>query len=348
MTFTDAAVRLAESLVGGTPKNPILRRRYYIQRLFGALVLVLGGALVAANVESLYRFANLRPDVLTVASLVITFAGAVTALFFVLQLFLEFGDLNKEIESETYSIAVGELLEAAPLRANSTTRIVASSATRSAAAPRQPLHVRIAQEMRRRLEAEIRDQGRKASTNLSMGASTALLGIGFLIWLAFDTASLSRDLTSQIAAQTGEDMLGAANAVPHPMVYWGHFAAKVGLSFSANIFSLFFLSTYRRNLTEIKFFQNELTNVEMQLISLFFADEKKYPDAQKKILQTLSGVERNSILKRGETTADIQLKEMDLQETAALRAAIAAFSSSFMPPNVVRPAPRTRATRKAK
>jgi hypothetical protein len=171
--------------------------------------------------------------------------------------------------------------------------------------------------MRSRLRAEIRDQERKATTNLAMGVLTALLGIGFLAWLAYDTSHVLRWTRD----------LGPGGM--SPMAYWGQFAAKAALSISANLFSLFFLSTYRRTLTEIRYFQNELTNAEAHLVALFFSEDRGYADTQKELLLRLSEEERNILLRRGESTADLEIRKLDADEAAATMALAARLADGL-------------------
>jgi hypothetical protein len=187
--------------------------------------------------------------------------------------------------------------------------------------------------MRSRLRSEIRDQERKATTNLAMGLLTALLGIAFLGWLAYDTSHVFR---------TARD-LAPAGAM-NPMAYWGQFAAKAALSISANLFSLFFLSTYRRTLTEIRYFQNELTNAEAHLVALFFSEDWGYADTQKQLLLRLSEEERNVLLRRGESTADLELKRLDADEAAAAMALAAKIADGLAPDDkrAVKPSVRRR------
>ena len=48
------------------------------------------------------------------------------------------------------------------------------------------------------------------------------------------------------------------------------------------------------------------------------AHSQNYADTEKKLLLKLADVERNFVLKRGETTFDIQVKEIDGRELSAL------------------------------
>jgi hypothetical protein len=165
------------------------------------------------------------------------------------------------------------------------------------------------EELRARLKSEIDEQARKADLNLVLGAATATVGIGILVWLAFSAGSINA---------------GTAGARPPiPMVYYGMFIARGMLSLTANTFAFFFLSTYRRNLSEVKYFQNELSNVELKLLALDAAVGANMRDAVKKIATILASTERNFVLRRGETTADLSLKDLDRAEIQTLLSVVA-------------------------
>lgn len=171
----------------------------------------------------------------------------------------------------------------------------------------RPLAEILTSELRFRLQAEVEAQGRKASTNLAVGGVLALIGAGFLAWLAFEASRAS---------------LVPGATPPTPMLYWGALLSKVALSTTANIFAFFFLATYRRNLTEVKYFQNELTNVESRAIATAIALDRDGAEIEK-VIGSLLNVERNFILKRGETTADLTIKSLDQTEIQTLVALIA-------------------------
>lgn len=76
------------------------------------------------------------------------------------------------------------------------------------------------------------------------------------------------------------------------------------------IFAFFFLRLYRTSLVEIKFFQNELTNIELKLIAL----EAGIARDDKALIETLAAnlmaTERNFVIKPGETTIDIEREKL--------------------------------------
>ena len=65
---------------------------------------------------------------------------------------------------------------------------------------------------------------------------------------------------------------------------------------------------YKRNLDEIKYLNNERTNIELKLIALETSILNKDDgyDTLSKILIELSKTERNFILKKGESTVEVE------------------------------------------
>lgn len=113
------------------------------------------------------------------------------------------------------------------------------------------------------------------------------------------------------------------------LFYTGAFLAKLALSVSSNVFAFFFLSTYRRNLSEIRYFHNELTNIQTRTLAVYVAAEKLLEKPLADALKTLSTTERNFVLKKGETTTDLSVKGMDKDELGALTAALTDFLQSM-------------------
>ncbi|HDT2048637.1 TPA: hypothetical protein QHO84_001087, partial [Escherichia coli] len=56
----------------------------------------------------------------------------------------------------------------------------------------------------------------------------------------------------------------------------------------------------------IKYFQNEITNIEMKVMSLKYAQEFKNEDMIKELAMLLMKTERNFILEKGQTTVSIE------------------------------------------
>jgi hypothetical protein len=148
------------------------------------------------------------------------------------------------------------------------------------------------QAMKKRIALETGRITRYAMINLLIGFVTTFFVIVFLAY-------------SLLGVKT-QDM--AANE------YIMHFIPRLSLSILIEIFSFFFLKLYGKNLEDIKYWNNERTNLEMKIIAIkaaFLSDDKKIIG---ELVKTISTTERNFILKKGETT--VELEKNKLTETA--------------------------------
>lgn len=162
-----------------------------------------------------------------------------------------------------------------------------------------------------RLTLEINDQGNRANLNLVIGGITAFLALALLVWTTVDTnIRLESAIKISSTAIVGDSLAA--------YLYWGPFISKIFMSSSAAFFAFFFLSTYRRNLAEIRYFHNELTNVEARVLAAELCGETSEGVATKlEILKSMGATERNFILRKGESTTDLAQKELDRKEVAA-------------------------------
>lgn len=149
----------------------------------------------------------------------------------------------------------------------------------------------------RRLMQEIFSLGRRANVNLTIGFAVSLVGmvaLAFFIYTANNEMDRNLDLM-QVAVR---------------------FVVKLSLVIFMQVFAYFFLRLYRYSLFEIKYFQNELTNIEQKYLALNVALESKNADAIKTISSELSKAERNFILKKGDTTVGLQREEIEARYEA--------------------------------
>lgn len=120
--------------------------------------------------------------------------------------------------------------------------------------------------------------------------------------------------------------------------------SRLLLSVTSSVFAFFFLSTYRRNLSEIRYFHNELTNVQARLLVLESLKAPLEAGVRSDILKAISETERNFVLAKGQTTVDLMQKSFDQEETSAYLKIIdkmADILAKFEPP------PKAKAKAKA-
>lgn len=153
---------------------------------------------------------------------------------------------------------------------------------------------------RLRLRQEISALGRRGNVNLVIGVLTTIAAVGILTTTVLDPE----------IKLTNETLVS-------------HFAPRLTLSLFIEIFSFFFLKLYKSGLSEIKYFQNELTNIEMKFVSLDSALRNKNEDSLANVINEFSKTERNFILDKGQSTVEIERNRVDSE---AGNNAISSFS----------------------
>ncbi|MBW2963102.1 hypothetical protein [Mesonia aestuariivivens] len=93
--------------------------------------------------------------------------------------------------------------------------------------------------------------------------------------------------------------------------FFSFFLPRISTVIFVELFSFFFLRLYKNNLEEIKYFQNEITNLNFKITSLKTALKMEDKDSLSKIIINFSLAERNNILKKGETTERIESNRME-------------------------------------
>jgi hypothetical protein len=91
----------------------------------------------------------------------------------------------------------------------------------------------------------------------------------------------------------------------------GSWVSRIPLLIVIEIFAYFFLRLYRNILTDITYFQNEMSTIEMKYSSVSTAILSKNSKNIDEILKDLAHSERSRILQSGQTTVDLQQIKLD-------------------------------------
>jgi hypothetical protein len=142
---------------------------------------------------------------------------------------------------------------------------------------------------RYRLERELAALGWRGNLNLAFGAITTIIGLGILGASVYSEVVASKDIWS----------------------FASHFLPRLTLVIFIEIFAYFFLSLYRASLQEIKYFQNELTNVESKQAALIAAIDMDDHVAINKVLTALAETERNHVISKDQTTVELEKVRVD-------------------------------------
>ena len=140
-----------------------------------------------------------------------------------------------------------------------------------------------------RLNLEVGALGRRGNTNLSIGIVMTLAGLAVLGELVFRGTLNPKDALDLSA----------------------HYIPRLTLVIFIEIFAYFFLKLYKSSLSEIKYFQNEMTNVEAKQAALTISLDEDDKTVRSDIVKMLANTERNSVLKKGETTVELERVKLD-------------------------------------
>ena len=139
-------------------------------------------------------------------------------------------------------------------------------------------------QIRERLRGEVIALGRRGNLNLIIGGVATLCAAFLLAYIVFKGPSPEADW--------------------HTLVVY--YALRLTVVVFIELFAFFFLRLYRASLDEVKYFQNEITNVELRLISVDVAAQLTDPGVRGDVARELAKTERNFILKSGETTVELE------------------------------------------
>lgn len=142
-----------------------------------------------------------------------------------------------------------------------------------------------------RIYKEIDALGRRGTINLVLGVITALSGV---IALSFFV----------LAKEGTHDSLGD---------FVMEFLPRLSIVLIIEVFSYFFLRLYKSSLAEIKYFQNEATNIEHNFVALEVAISIDDKALLEKCIHTFLEVERNPVIGKDQTTREIIQETADIQ-----------------------------------
>lgn len=142
-----------------------------------------------------------------------------------------------------------------------------------------------------RLQKEIADSGRRSNVNLLIGVGTTLFAAGILAYISFETKPTFENITSLLA----------------------HYLPRLTTIIFVEVFAFFFLRLYKAGQQEIRYYQNELTNIEMQKAALEASLVKAPTKTMDGIVQQLVRTERNLAISKitddGNSSLNIGPKE---------------------------------------
>lgn len=146
------------------------------------------------------------------------------------------------------------------------------------------------EKIKSRLKTNIKDLQTSSQLNLAIGLLTAIGGIVFLFQFIYFQAP-PEDNTKLIIYNV----------------------SRLSLVILTEVFAFFFLRLYKTTLNESKYFQNELTNIDMKALAIRLAGVNKNVVTIQIIIDELVKTERNFVLQQGQTTIGLEQNRTDNQ-----------------------------------
>ena len=147
-----------------------------------------------------------------------------------------------------------------------------------------------------RLTQELSALSRRGNLNLVLGIVTTVTGLGILGYFVLKLPG---------GQEPSVDLL--INFIP-----------RLSLVLFIEVFAYFFLRLYKATLAEIKYFQNELTNVESKAIALHASTHLKDSAAILAVIEKISGTDRNSLLEKGQTTVELEQTKLQNERLSSV------------------------------
>jgi hypothetical protein len=139
-----------------------------------------------------------------------------------------------------------------------------------------------------RLTTEISALSRRANTALIIGTITSIFGVSLLGVFALSAPLTYSDWINLVA----------------------YYLPRLSVVIFLQVFAYFFLRLYRYGIYEIKYFQNEITNIQARALALQTALLLRNDDIIKVACRSLVATERNFIIRKGERTLPILQEEI--------------------------------------
>jgi hypothetical protein len=180
-----------------------------------------------------------------------------------------------------------------------------------------------------RLVAAKESVARRSNINLYLGILVTLAGVGALLYflpdmlgktVAVATPSGAAEKSEGPAARTASDGTSASSKNLTTAQFLFSFLPRVTLILVLELFAYFFLNLYRSMAEDVKYYHNELSNLDARCLAAKLAVINADNASFRQVIENLAATERNIILREHESTPDLkrlQLEQMPL--TALLR-----------------------------
>jgi hypothetical protein len=151
-------------------------------------------------------------------------------------------------------------------------------------------------EFKDRMRSEIKRLSLRANTNLAIGSVATVVAL-IVLYMIVETNHMI--FTDSISLTS-------------------YYIPRISFVVFIEVFGFFFLKLYKSNLDNVRYYHNEMTNIETKIISLKSAIINADKITINAVINELSKTERNFVIKKGETTIELERLRTDRIENKSL------------------------------
>jgi hypothetical protein len=149
-----------------------------------------------------------------------------------------------------------------------------------------------------RLKAEIAQLSKRADIYIIFGSGITLIGGVFLYFTVQELLE-----AYSVSSSQGNASINASEI----------FSVVIRLSIVVfiEVFAFYYLRLYRNIMENIKYYQNEITNIEMKILSLHALEGSNCNESLKALTSELAKTERNFVIDKNKTTVDLERNKLE-------------------------------------
>lgn len=153
---------------------------------------------------------------------------------------------------------------------------------------------------RMRLNDHLQSLNRRGNVNLYLGIGVTLVGLIILGLSVYEVGP-------QFLVRNADDK----QVVELNLAVLLSFVPRLSLVLLIEVFAYFFLRLYKAGLDEVRYCENEITNIEMRHLGLWAAEASKDKDALLAVIKSLAETERNHVLSKDQTTVELEKARLE-------------------------------------
>ena len=158
-----------------------------------------------------------------------------------------------------------------------------------------------------RLQKEIEQLTRGANIYITFGSAITVGAAAILFYTVTDLSSyFNSPFSDTKTALTSTD--------------WFSVISRFSIVVFVEVFAFYYLRLYRSTMDTVKYYQNEITNIEMRLMAIYSLQTLATPDSvsASTLISSLSNSERNFVIQKGQTTVDLEKQKIDSTQISSI------------------------------